>query len=138
MTTTTDARADFLAEPIELVQSFWDRLEQRTLLVNYVDDCDLFQHQPETFCSACGSDDVEWRDTPGLGEVHSFIAVDQGYYHTFTDLIPYNVFIIQLNEGPRLGSNLIGIDSHDVEIEMRVKATPKPVGDRFALFFEKA
>jgi len=138
MTTTTDARADLLAEPTELDQSFWDGLEQGTLRVQHCNDCDSFQHPPETFCYACGSDDVEWRDTPGLGEVHSFITVHQRYHPAFTDLIPYNVSIIQLDEGPRLVSNLIGIDAHDVEIGMRVKATPQPVGDRFALFFEKA
>ena len=45
--------------------------------------------------------------------------------------------VIELDEGPRLTANVVNIAPNDIEIGMRVKAKPAPVGDRVALFFEK-
>ena len=58
-------------------------------------------------------------------------------YPAFYDLVPYNVSVIELDEGPRLTANVVNIAPNDIEIGMRVKAKPAPVGDRVALFFEK-
>ena len=47
--------------------------------------------------------------------------------------------VIELDEGLRIVSNVINIDTDDVKIGMRVKVSPQPAGDgRYALFFEKA
>ncbi len=135
---TSDLRAELLAEPTTLDQPFWDGLDEGLLRVQQCGDCRHFQHPPESFCYACGSDSVSWREARGGGEVYSFITVHQRYHAAFSDVIPYNVSIVELDEGPRLVVNLIGIDAHDVQIGMRVKAAPQPVGDRVGLFFEPA
>ena len=133
----SEDRAKLLAEPTELDQPFWDGLSEGKLRLQYC--CSGFQYPFETFCFKCGSDDVSWRDASGEGEVHTFVTVHQRYHAAFADILPYNVSVIELDEGLRIVSNVINIDTDDVKIGMRVKVSPQPAGDgRYALFFEKA
>jgi uncharacterized protein len=134
---TTDARAELLAEPTDFDRAYWDGLAEGKLRVMHCSACNHWQPVPETFCFACGSDSMEWKDVSGSGTVHTFITVHQKYHPAFYDLVPYNVSVIELDEGPRLTANVVNIEPNDIKIGMRVKAKPAPVGDRVALFFEK-
>lgn len=134
----TDVRAELLAEPTELDRAYWDGLAEGKLRVQQCGACKSYQVAPETFCYACGSDDIAWKDASGRGTVFSFITVHQKYHPAFYELVPYNVSVVQLEEGPRLVTNLVDIDPHDVQVGMDVKATMRSVGDRVALFFERA
>lgn len=134
---TADPRADLLAEPTDLDRAYWDGLAEGKLRVQQCGACKYWQAVPETFCFACGSDDMQWKDASGKGTVHTFITVHQKYHPAFYDLVPYNVSVIELAEGPRITANVVNIAPNDIEIGMKVKAKPAPVGDRFALFFEK-
>lgn len=134
----TDVRAELLAEPTDLDRAYWDGLSEGKLRVQQCGACKSYQAPPETFCYKCGSDDITWKDATGRGQVFSFITVHQKYHPAFYELVPYNVSVVELAEGPRLIANLIDIDPHEVQVGMDVKATMRPVGDRVALFFERA
>lgn len=134
----SEDRAKLLAEPTELDQPFWDGLAEGKLVIQHC-SCGNYQYTFETFCFNCGSDDIGWSDTNGEGEIHTFVTVHQRYHAAFSDIIPYNVSVIELDEGPRIVSNVINIDTDNVKIGMRVKVAPQPAGDgRYALFFEEA
>ncbi len=133
----TDVRAELLAEPTDLDRAYWDGLSEGKLRVQQCGACKSYQAPPETFCYKCGSDDIAWKDATGRGQVFSFITVHQKYHPAFYELVPYNVSVVELAEGPRLIANLIDIDPHEVQVGMDVKATVRPVGDRVALFFER-
>ena len=137
----SEDRAKLLAEPTELDQPFWDGLAEGKLRIQHcsIDTCGNYQYPFETFCFRCGSDDIGWDDASGEGEIHTFVTVHQRYHAAFADILPYNVSVIELDEGTRIVSNVINIDTDDVKIGMRVKVAPQPAGDgRYALFFEKA
>lgn len=133
-----EARAQLLSEPTELDQAYWDGLAAGKLRVQHCNACKSYQTPPETFCYVCGSDDVAWKDASGRGTVHSFITVHQKYHPAFYEMVPYNVSVVELEEGPRLVANVVNVDPHEVTVGMDVKAIAQPVGDRVALFFEKA
>ena len=132
-----DPRADLLAEPTELDQGYWDGLAEGKLRVQQCGACKHWQEVPETFCYACGADEMAWQNVSGKGTVHTFITVHQKYHPAFYDLVPYNVSVIELDEGPRITANIVNTAPNNVQIGMKVTAKPAPVGDRVALFFEK-
>jgi uncharacterized OB-fold protein len=78
---------------------------------------------PRVLCPATGSDDLEWRVSKGLGTVYSTTVV----YPQQGD--PYNVALIDCDEGFRLMSRVEGIAPDEVRIGMRVRfLTHRPGG----------
>lgn len=132
-------KADLLPEPTKRDAPFWDGLKAGELRLQRCNACSSFQYPAETFCYECGATSLEWERVSGGGTVYSFITVHQRYHPAFGDNLPYNVSIIELDEGPRMVSNVIGIESHDVTIGMRVQASPQALNDeRSWLYFQPA
>jgi uncharacterized OB-fold protein len=50
----------------------------------------------------------EWKPSRGKGKIHSFGVYYRVYQKGFEPEIPYAVALVQLDEGPRLVSNIIG------------------------------
>ena len=101
--------------------------------------CGQYQYPPESFCYHCPSTDLEWEAVAGNGTVYSFIVVHQRYHPAFGDRLPYNVAIIELDEGPRLIANVLNVADNGVEIGMRVRPRIERLdGETAALFFEPA
>ena len=67
-----------------------------------------------------GSDNLEWRVSAGLGTVHATTVVhpQQG--------APFNVALVDVDEGFRLMSRVEDIEPMDVKIGMRVKFRVHP------------
>ena len=73
---------------------------------------------PRTLCPHCGSIELEWRASSGKGRVYSSTVVrqrpDRGG--------DYNVALVELDEGARMMSQVIGVAPTEVRIGMPVKA----------------
>jgi uncharacterized OB-fold protein len=79
---------------------------------------------PRIICPITGSDRLEWRVSKGMGTVHATTVVypQQG--------VPYNVALIDVDEGFRMMSRVEDIAPLDVRIGMRVKfRAHQPEGD---------
>jgi len=61
--------------------------------------------------------------------VYSFTVIRQNYARPFRDWIPYVVALVDLEEGPRLMTNIVGCGPDDVSIGMPVQATFEVVSD---------
>jgi len=84
--------------------------------------CGTLRFPPREVCSRCWSRDVEWTDVSGRGEIFAFYVMHQVYHPGFAADVPYNVCQIDLDEGVRMVSNIIGVASADLRIGMRVEA----------------
>ncbi len=75
---------------------------------------------PRVICPVTGSDNLEWRVSAGLGTVHATTVVhpQQG--------APFNVALIDVDEGFRMMSRVEDIEPMDVKIGMRVKFRVHP------------
>jgi uncharacterized OB-fold protein len=58
----------------------------------------------------------------GRGHVYSFIIVHQQHDAAFKDDIPYNVAVVELEEGARLVTNVAGCANSDLRVGMPVQA----------------
>jgi uncharacterized OB-fold protein len=61
--------------------------------------------------------------------VYSFTVIRQNFSRSFRHLIPYVVALVDLDEGPRLMTNLVGVEPEDVRIGMPVRVTFEEVSD---------
>jgi uncharacterized OB-fold protein len=99
---------------------FWDGVKDRTLLLRRCAGCGELQHPPTPMCGNCHSLEWETQKATGRGTVYSWIV---SRHPTEPTENPRIVALVELEEGVRLVSNLIGIAADDVRNEMPVEVT---------------
>ena len=107
---------------------YWKALHEGRLLVQQCQDCNEFQLYPRDRCLACRGP-VAFVEASGRGTVYSFTVIRQNYARPFRDWIPYVVALVELEEGPRLMTNLVDCDPDAVQVGMPVRATFEAVSD---------
>jgi uncharacterized OB-fold protein len=83
-------------------------------------------------CLVCRAP-VEWVDASGRGTVYSFTVIRQNPSRSFRHLLPFVVALVDLDEGPRLMTNIVGCQPTDVAIGAKVTVRFEPVSDAAAL-----
>ena len=122
-----------LPVPTELTRPFWDAAKQHDLQVQR---CRAGNHlflYPREYCPVCLSDDLEWVSVSGKGRVYTYTVVHRAADPRFQAQVPYVYAVIQLNEGPRLISNVVDCDVADVTIDMPVTVHFDDVTDETTL-----
>jgi hypothetical protein len=66
---------------------------------------------PRLLCPRCLEPGWAWRDAAGHGQIVSWVVYHVAYHPAFKDKLPYNVAIVELDEGPRLITNIL--DAND-------------------------
>lgn len=101
---------------------YFEALDRGELLTTRCRRCSRMQFPPRAACSSCGSlESLDWEPASGRGHVWSFCTFHKQYGPGFPT--PYVVAIIELEEGTRLASNVVGIDRGDITVGMPVRAT---------------
>lgn len=129
-----DATTHPLPQPDELTQPFWDACRRHEVQVSSCGDCGHLFLPPGPCCPRCWSAQLTARAVSGRGRVFSF-AVYRRTYHPAIPA-PYVVALVELEEGPRLISNIVGCEPEKVEIDMPVRVRFEDVGDLTLPLFE--
>ena len=103
-------------------QHFWKATKERRLEYQRCNDCDAVVFYPRNHCTSCLGRSLSWHVSKGLGTVYSYSVIRQSYHPFFRSKLPFAVAWIDLDEGPRMLSNLTGVadPSRDVRIGQRV------------------
>jgi uncharacterized protein len=91
--------------------------------------CEQYWFPPSTHCPNCTSADFAWTPVSGRGKVFSYVVYHRVYHPGFAGDVPYTVALIELEEGPRMISNVIGIPPDQVSCDMQVEVVFEDVGD---------
>ncbi len=113
---------------------FWAAAAEGRLLIQHCAACGHRQHYPRPLCTACGAT-PEWERASGRGTVHTFTIIRQNGAPPFRDELPYVVAVVELEEGPRMLSNVTGCAPEDVHVGMEVVAYAVRVDGDIALPF---
>ena len=128
--------ADY-TKPLPAISSlnrpYWEGLTQRRLVMPQCNECGKFWYPPTPFCPECWSRDFTWQQLSGRGRVNSWVVFHQAYFSSFKDDIPYNVAEVELEEGPRLLTNLVEVDNADIQIGMAVEVCFDDITDEVTL-----
>ena len=104
-------------------RAFWLATRDKVLKYQRCRDCGTLIFYPRRHCTGCLGKDLAWRESAGRGTVYTYSVVRQSYHPFFRARVPYAVAWIDLDEGPRLVSNIVGVEDpvRDVHIGMRVR-----------------
>ena len=106
----------------ELTRPFWDAAKRNELVLPNCRTCANVFFYPREVCPNCLSSDLEWVTVSGKGRVYSYTIIHQPVNPNFREDAPYIYAMIQLDEGPRMVSNLIDCANDAVSINMPVAA----------------
>jgi uncharacterized OB-fold protein len=106
---------------------FWDGCRQHKLRMQQCDDCEHIRFPINSVCPKCLSANFKWKDLSGRATVFSYIVFHQVYNKAFANDVPYNVALVQLEEGPRMYSNVVGTDNDAVKVGQKLIVTFDPV-----------
>jgi uncharacterized OB-fold protein len=104
-----------------LNKPYWDGLKNRELRLQLCDECGRIWYPPSPLCPGCWSRKFTWTRLSGRGHVNSWVIFHQSYFRGYDDELPYNVAEVQLDEGPRLLTNLVGIANDRIRAGMPVE-----------------
>ncbi len=110
-------------------QPFWEAAQRHELRYQVCEDCGGIVFSPRRHCTHCLSLNLGWRASMGDGLIYTFSIVRQTYHPAFRELVPYIVAWIDLDDGFRMLSNIIGVPSEDVRIGQRVRVEWEEHGD---------
>ena len=110
-------------------EPFWAGCAQERMVVPRCGDCRRFHFYPRRFCPYCDSEEIEWREASGAGTVYSFAVVQKPIEKAFSSLVPYVIAIVELEEGIRMLSHVVGVDPADMTCGMRVRVQYRRVSD---------
>jgi uncharacterized protein len=116
------------------VKEFWDATAEGRLTIPKCDDCGLYVWYPRPFCPACGSTNVTWTDVSGKGTVYTFTIVHRSGVPGFRDAMPYVIAYVELEEGPRVMTNIVGIEPDQITVGMPVSVVFSDTGSGNAIF----
>jgi uncharacterized OB-fold protein len=117
-------------QPTPETQPFWDGCREGVLKLQWCQPCGTAYFPPSPYCPRCLSDDVEWQVASGRGHLHTYVIAHRpapGY----EDQVPYAVAIVELDEGPRMMSNIVGIPNtpEHLVLDMDLRVEFEPRGD---------
>jgi uncharacterized OB-fold protein len=110
---------------------FWDGVKEGRLLIQRCASCETLRHPPGPMCPGCRS--LEWNtvESSGRGTVYSYV---RHYHPTIPPFEPgHPVVLVELEEGTRLVSDLVGTNGDDVTIGRSVQVEFNAVDDELTL-----
>jgi len=113
--------------------AFWRGLREGKLLLQHCLDCANVQYYQQGLCRRCGGERIEHRPASGRGKVHSYSVVYRAPGPAFKRDVPYAVLLVELEEGPRMISSLVGADPEKVSFDMPVELVCEKMSDEITL-----
>ena len=118
-------------------RGWWEALARHELYFQRCRGCGTDRLYPRALCPACLSSATEWVRASGRGTVYTFTVTRQNQAPGFREELPYVLAIVELEEGPRLMTNVIGCAPDAVRIGMPVEVvfddvTPEVTLPKFA------
>jgi uncharacterized OB-fold protein len=106
--------------PTEDTQHFWDAARRHQIVLQRCEECNALRHPPLPSCPSCRS--LDWAEHPvsGRGTLVSYVVPRKPQLPFMED--GYVVALVELEEGPRLVTNLVDVAVEDIVIDMAVEA----------------
>ncbi len=117
-------------------RGYWEGAGRGELVLQRCRDCGQYQHKPRGLCVACLGDELDHVVASGKGTIYTFTVTNQNQAKGFAEACPYVLAYVELAEGPRVLTNIVGVDPAAVAIGMAVEVDFAPVevdGETFAV-----
>jgi uncharacterized OB-fold protein len=112
---------------------FWDATAEGRFVLPRCNACATIIWTPRLFCPGCGSTDVSWFDASGRGTIYSFSIIRKGQGQ-YREAGPYVLAYVELEEGPRVMTNIVDCDPESLEVGQAVRVVWHDTGEGPALY----
>ncbi len=111
-------------KPLPLIygetRPYWEAAKRHELLIRRCRACGRPYFYPRDFCPECFSFDVEWVKASGRGTIYSFTICHRPA-PGFEEDVPYNLALVDLEEGARMMSTIVECPDSGLKIGMPVE-----------------
>lgn len=119
--------------PDEASAPYFEGAAAGRLMLMRCANCGTHRFPARDRCDVCWSTDTAWVEASGRATLHSWVVFHQMYHPGFADRIPYNVAVVELDEGPRITTNVVDCDLHDLQAGMQLNVMFETVAEGTAL-----
>ncbi len=138
--TSTTATAKPVPVPDEASAPFFAGALEGKLMLLRCRSCETFM-SPTAYlgvplrprCLHCFSPDLDWAPSSGRATLYSFAVMHQLYDEAFAAELPYNIAVVETEEGVRLTSQVVGCPNDELEIGMALQVTFEQRSDEVAI-----
>lgn len=114
--------------PDAISAPFFDGARQGRLMLQHCTDCGRWSFPVRERCPHCFAAKLEWRQASGKGTLYTFTVMHQVMNPGFAGSVPYNIAQVDLAEGVRMISNVVGIGNDSLRVGMALEAVFDGVG----------
>lgn len=124
--------------PTPTTQPYWDGLRAHKVRLQYSPSADEWVFYPRVLAPRTLADDLEWREIAGLGLLYAFTIARHPTAPAWRNRLPQLLAVVQLDEGPRLTTEMVNVAPEDLRVGMRVRPVfcDDPAGGETVLRFE--
>jgi len=119
--------------PDEHSQPFFDGAKEHRLMVQQCSQCGAVMWPVKPRCDNCWSANITWVATSGRGTLYSFVLMHQLFHPAFANEMPYNIAEVDLEEGLRVTSTIIGCSNAELQIGMPLIVTFEELTDEVTI-----
>ncbi len=112
-----------------LTEPYWEAARRGELSLQRCEGCDVRIFPPRAHCPECGGDALRWAPVSGRGTLYSYTVAHRPPHPAFADQLPLVVAIVELEEGPRMVTNLVDCDPSELEVGGAVVARFETIDD---------
>lgn len=117
----------------EASERFFAGAKERRLMLLRCTGCGRHRLPGRERCADCWSTESEWVRASGRGRLYSFGIMHQQYHPAFAEAIPYHYALVELEEGPRLVTNIVDCPNEELRTDMPVEAVFDDVSEETTL-----
>ena len=116
-------------------EPFWEGCKQGKLTLPRCRDCNQLHYYPRAVCPFCWSRNLIWEDLSGKGKLYSYV-ISHRPAPGFQEETPYAIAVVELDEGPRMMTNLTGVDQtpEALVLDMPMEITFEEVTEEVTMF----
>jgi len=114
-------------------EPYWNAAREEKLLLQKCSDCGKHIFYPRLLCPACFSDNIDWIEASGKGNIYTYTVVTNNAPSIFLEDMPYVIAIVRLEEGVQMLTNIVDCDHEKLACDMPVEVTYRKLNEEFTL-----
>ena len=112
---------------------FWDGCRRGQLLLQRCSHCARLRYPASQVCPDCLGSEAQWQSMSGRGKVFSFVVFHRAYDPAWEGKVPYNVALVELDEGLIMLSNVVDVDNAKLAVDFPVTVAFEAVDDELSI-----
>jgi uncharacterized OB-fold protein len=115
------------------LRPFFEGARRNRLVVQQCADCGKRRFPPGEICAECLSRRLSWVEVCGRGRVYSYSIMHRAYHPAFAGKVPCALVVVELEEGGKIMSNVVGMDPHQLKCGMPLEVTFEKITEEIVL-----